>query len=298
MAMAKTAEGNPLPLVSPTMTGQPIGQLAYSRGNRESDNTDSASPYPFAVDLVGPSLLLQGLADLLFGFAEVACVRLLSPQVNVTNHKRVERSFTLSPSTTTEATNHVLPLTRLLPATVALGVYWHECASESVGSSLAPCCVVLFGRHASLRKPLPLVSLSLYDDPQTLCDGLRSAATEQSYCSSRLKRSLSPPVRVPAQPARSVALSEREYEIALLVADGLTNEEIARELFLGVSTIKTHLVSVFSKLGVDRRAHVRAALEQTGMPHSSLVSLPYEEINCFTKAGYELSAIMDNDLVP
>jgi len=50
------------------------------------------------------------------------------------------------------------------------------------------------------------------------------------------------------------ALSARELEVARLVADGLSNKEIAARLFLSEKTIETHLTRAFTKVGVTRRA--------------------------------------------
>lgn len=59
-----------------------------------------------------------------------------------------------------------------------------------------------------------------------------------------------------------VALTPREAEILALVAEGLSNPEIARRLFIGESTVKTHLLHVFEKLGVsDRTRAVTRAME-------------------------------------
>lgn len=56
-------------------------------------------------------------------------------------------------------------------------------------------------------------------------------------------------------------LTERELEVLQLIADGLSNYEIAVRLFVGVSTVKTHVNRIFSKLGVKSRtqavAHAR-----------------------------------------
>ncbi|MFC7403295.1 response regulator [Citricoccus sp. GCM10030269] len=51
-------------------------------------------------------------------------------------------------------------------------------------------------------------------------------------------------------------LSEREQEVAARVADGLTNTEIASELYLSVPTVKTHIGRIFDKLGVENRVQL------------------------------------------
>ena len=51
-----------------------------------------------------------------------------------------------------------------------------------------------------------------------------------------------------------LALSDRELEIVRLVCHGSTNAQIAQRLTIGVSTVKTHLLHVFEKLGVRTRA--------------------------------------------
>ena len=53
----------------------------------------------------------------------------------------------------------------------------------------------------------------------------------------------------------ATTLSAREIEILELVAQGLTNREIGTRLFISEATVKTHLIHVFTKLGVDDRTH-------------------------------------------
>ena len=55
--------------------------------------------------------------------------------------------------------------------------------------------------------------------------------------------------RGPARPD----LTLRELDVLRLVARGLSNADIGRELFIGEATVKTHLIRTFAKLGVDDR---------------------------------------------
>lgn len=60
----------------------------------------------------------------------------------------------------------------------------------------------------------------------------------------------------------ALGLSDREYEILVEIAKGLSNKEIADALFVSESTVKTHVSNVFSKLNVKRRTQaIRTAKE-------------------------------------
>lgn len=50
-----------------------------------------------------------------------------------------------------------------------------------------------------------------------------------------------------------IGLSKRELEVLQLIADGLSNQQIAERLFVSLNTIKTHSAKVFEKLEVNRR---------------------------------------------
>jgi two-component system, NarL family, nitrate/nitrite response regulator NarL len=52
------------------------------------------------------------------------------------------------------------------------------------------------------------------------------------------------------------ALSPRQHEIAALASSGLSNKEIARLLGLTEGSVKQHLHSAFTKLGIQRREHL------------------------------------------
>jgi LuxR family transcriptional regulator, maltose regulon positive regulatory protein len=60
-------------------------------------------------------------------------------------------------------------------------------------------------------------------------------------------------------------LSPRETDILQLIAQGLSNKEIARSLDIGPETVKSHLKSVFTKLGVERRAQAVSRAQTLGL---------------------------------
>jgi DNA-binding CsgD family transcriptional regulator len=59
---------------------------------------------------------------------------------------------------------------------------------------------------------------------------------------------------------RAWGLTRREREVARLVIDGLSTEDIATALFISVNTVRDHLKMIFGKVGVGRRQELIAAL--------------------------------------
>lgn len=100
----------------------------------------------------------------------------------------------------------------------------------------------------------------LKDTPRDqLFSAIRAVAQGKSILAptvlSRLLRHMQTPVEE--------SLSAREIEVLMLVARGASNKEIARALHISEATVKSHLIHIFSKLGVaDRTAAVTIALER------------------------------------
>ncbi|MFJ4188050.1 response regulator [Kitasatospora sp. NPDC089509] len=91
--------------------------------------------------------------------------------------------------------------------------------------------------------------------PEELAQAVRSAAAGRSALAPSVADRLLERMRTPA-----AALSARETEVLGLVADGLTNQQISQHLHLSQATVKSHLVHIYTKLGVDSRtAAVREA---------------------------------------
>jgi DNA-binding NarL/FixJ family response regulator len=117
----------------------------------------------------------------------------------------------------------------------------------------------LHARYPQVR----VLMLSAIDDPEVAREALRRGAlayldkrTDPAKLAAAIRTSAegarSPAARA-AEPAGEAGLTNREREILSLVADGRSNGEIARELFLSEQTIKYHLTNVYRKLGVDGR---------------------------------------------
>lgn len=73
------------------------------------------------------------------------------------------------------------------------------------------------------------------------------------------------PAVVGVSGARRVALTERELQVLRGMADGKSNAEIGRELFVSEDTVKTHARRLFRKLGARDRAHAVAAAFRAGL---------------------------------
>ncbi len=59
-------------------------------------------------------------------------------------------------------------------------------------------------------------------------------------------------------------LSERELEVMRLIASGLTNQEIAEELFISLNTVKSHVKNIYKRMGVSKRTHAIARWQELG----------------------------------
>jgi DNA-binding NarL/FixJ family response regulator len=103
-----------------------------------------------------------------------------------------------------------------------------------------------------------------------LVDAIRVVAAGEAVVAPRiLKRLLdryAGHLPDPAAPPRAVTgLTEREHEVLVLIARGLSNAEIARALFVSETTVKTHVGHVLTKLGVRDRVQAVVLAYESGM---------------------------------
>jgi len=97
--------------------------------------------------------------------------------------------------------------------------------------------------------------------PQEIFAAIRGAVAGQSVLSPPVASRLLQQMRRPDE-----ALTAREAELLTLLAEGLTNKELGKRLFISEATVKTHLAHIYAKLGVDTRAAaVSVALRRDGI---------------------------------
>jgi DNA-binding NarL/FixJ family response regulator len=100
-------------------------------------------------------------------------------------------------------------------------------------------------------------------DADELRRAIKAAAAGQVQLAPEAARRLMREVRSPDQPG--IPLSERETEVLRLLAAGLANKEIARDLSIGEQTVKTHVSSILGKLGVQSRTQAALYAQKAGL---------------------------------
>ena len=94
--------------------------------------------------------------------------------------------------------------------------------------------------------------------PALLVEAVRAAVSGDALISPSITVRLLEHLSPPAPTGDDGGLSPRELDVVKLAARGLTNAEIATQLFISVGTVKTHLGSVQTKLGARNRVEIAA----------------------------------------
>ncbi|MGO3661565.1 response regulator [Microbacterium gubbeenense] len=97
-------------------------------------------------------------------------------------------------------------------------------------------------------------------DPDVIIDGIQRAAAGDVVLAPDLASRVLRGIRSPLP-----KLTDREIEVLRLLSTGATNREIARALFVTEATVKTHLVHIFTKLGVDTRSRAIHVARERGL---------------------------------
>jgi DNA-binding NarL/FixJ family response regulator len=106
------------------------------------------------------------------------------------------------------------------------------------------------------------------DPPEQLIAAIRTVAAGDALLSPTVTKRVIKEFarsRRPAPPKELDELTTREREVFRLIADGLSNAEIARELFISDTTVKSHVTRVLQKLNLRDRVQAVVLAYQTGL---------------------------------
>jgi DNA-binding NarL/FixJ family response regulator len=106
------------------------------------------------------------------------------------------------------------------------------------------------------------------DPPEQLLSALRTVAAGDALLSPAVtKRVIQKFVRLPRPetPPAVDELTARELDIFRLIAEGLSNAEISERLYIGDTTVKTHVTHILQKLGLRDRVQAVVLAHQTGI---------------------------------
>ena len=107
--------------------------------------------------------------------------------------------------------------------------------------------------------------------PEQLVDGIRSVANGDALLAPSITRRLieefvrAAPAQANVRPAGLDELTPREVEVLQLIARGLSNAEIAKELFVSETTVKTHVAHVLMKLDLRDRVQAVVLAYESGL---------------------------------
>jgi DNA-binding NarL/FixJ family response regulator len=107
--------------------------------------------------------------------------------------------------------------------------------------------------------------------PEQLVTGIRAVANGDALLAPAITRRVieefvrRPPTALQTVPPELAELTARELEVLKLLARGLSNAEIAKELFVSDTTVKTHVAHVLMKLGVRDRVQAVVVAYETGL---------------------------------
>jgi DNA-binding NarL/FixJ family response regulator len=109
--------------------------------------------------------------------------------------------------------------------------------------------------------------------PEQLVDGIRAVASGEALLAPSITKRVieefvsRPPGSVQTASPELAELTERELEVLKLVARGLSNAEIAKELFVSPTTVKTHVGRVLTKLELRDRVQAVVFAYESGLVH-------------------------------
>ena len=133
-----------------------------------------------------------------------------------------------------------------------------------------PTRVLFLSTHTESAKVYDLLArgasgyLDKTSSAEEVCNAIVAAARGETVLSQSIEGDVLQQIRIRAEDT-STSLTDREQQVLRLVAAGHSGPDIAEQLFIEASTVKTHLQHVYEKLGVSERAAAVAEAMRRGV---------------------------------
>lgn len=155
---------------------------------------------------------------------------------------------------------------------VALDMYEHEYTDllEHLKTARIPVKILLLSNHIDEEELLKIFPLGIYGylkketSPSEILKAIRKVSNGEIWVGRQLMSKLI--TRTYNHGDHNGGLSAREEEVALLIAQGHSNREIATRLFISEKTVKCHVGNVYKKTGLDSRLKVALHLLKNNLP--------------------------------
>ena len=163
---------------------------------------------------------------------------------------------------------------RLQPAVALVDMRMPELDGAQVLNAVVrdkiPTRVLFLSTHTESAKVYDLLArgasgyLDKTSSAEEVCNAIVAAARGETVLSQSIEGDVLQQIRIRAEDT-STSLTDREQQVLRLVAAGHSGPDIAEQLFIEASTVKTHLQHVYEKLGVSERAAAVAEAMRRGV---------------------------------
>ncbi len=256
-----------------------LGQFVASRPKRVIGFCGlpplAIGPSAFFIPNIGPDLMLEPPLS-----SELPALRLLIVEDDPMMQLGLEQSLEDNPclqivGQTGDGYTAVEMAQQLQPDVIVMDIGLPRldgiAATQQIKQSLPHVHIVMLTSHTSETEVIAALSsgADAYCIKGTNVDRLLAAIAAAregaTYLDPQIARQVIDHLKPPAPPSNIGQLSQRELEVLKLMVEGMSNPEIAAQLYLSPNTVKTHIRGIMNKLAVDDRVQAAVVALRSGL---------------------------------